>query len=348
MTAAGGAIIDRRVRLVAYRHAWHSAHAGYGVLTRYAERVIRARPLPRLLVPRRLLWRIANGVIAYDWESLATELRAGADLVLSRGCVYHVLYAENTYQYLGLLSGCRGNRVVATFHLPTWRHRDLVRSDWHLRRLSAAICLGRTQMEFLAGIVGADRTFFVPRGVDADYFSPGSDADGRDANLCLFIGEHLRDFATLRDSLDRIARARPQTRCIARTERAAVSRNDTDPAVLRRDRMSEAELLQLYRRAALLLLPLVDATDNNTAVEAMACGLPMVVTDVGSVRDYVTPECAVFVPPGDAARFAEAVIDLLDDPNRLRAMSGAARQRGLALNWPTVIRELQAVYDAVA
>ena len=65
--------------------------------------------------------------------------------MLSRGCVATILYAENTYQYLGLLGGCREPRRG---HLPP---SDLAapgpdEGDWHVRRLSAAICLGRTQM----------------------------------------------------------------------------------------------------------------------------------------------------------------------------------------------------------
>jgi phosphatidylinositol alpha-mannosyltransferase len=341
-------MISPNVRLVAYGHAWHSPHAGYHTLTRFAHRVIRARPLPYALVPQRLMWRLANDVVAYDWESLATELRAGLDLILSHGCAYHVLYVENTYHYLGLLSGFRRNRLVATFHLPTWRHRELVKSHRHLQRLSAAICLGTSQMDYLARAIGRERTVFVPRGVDAAFFSPAGDADARDPDLCLFVGEHLRDFGTLRSALDRIARARPRTRCIALTQDASVSRNDTDPLVLRRHRVPEAELLRLYRTAALLLLPLQDSVSNNTAVEAMACGLPIVATDIGSIRDYVTPQCAELVPPGDAGRFAEAAIGLLDDPARLRSMSTAGRRRGLELDWAAVVRQLQAVYDAVA
>jgi glycosyltransferase involved in cell wall biosynthesis len=341
-------VILADLRVVAYHHSRHSPHAGYDGLARYASAALRARPVSRRLVPKRLMSRLASGVLAYDWESLATELRAAADLLRRRGCTYHVLYGENTYHYLGLLEGFRRNRIVATFHLPVWAHHQAVRSERHLRRLSAVVCVGRNQLDYFTGLIGADRTFFVPHGVDAEPFTPPDDVAARDPDRYLFVGEHLRDFVTLRAALNRIAAVLPHARCVAVTGNAEVSRYDTDAGVLRRPDVSETELLRLYRGTALLLLPLIDAVASNTILEALACGLPIIATDVGAIRDYVTPECAILVPPGDAAALAAAAVELLNDTPRRQAMALAARRRALAFAWPEIVRQLRAVYDAVA
>ncbi len=62
-------------------------------------------------------------------------------------------------------------------------------------------------------------------------------------------------------------------------------------------------------------------------LEAMACGLPVVATDVGDVRAILPPEAAAFlVPPGDPTALAAALERLLADAS-LRTQLGAANRR---------------------
>jgi glycosyltransferase involved in cell wall biosynthesis len=65
-----------------------------------------------------------------------------------------------------------------------------------------------------------------------------------------------------------------------------------------------------------------------STMEGMACGLPTVNTDVGSVRDLVVDGVTgLLVPPGDPARMAEAFVRLLRDPDLARGMGEAGRRR---------------------
>jgi glycosyltransferase involved in cell wall biosynthesis len=62
-------------------------------------------------------------------------------------------------------------------------------------------------------------------------------------------------------------------------------------------------------------------------LEAQACGVPQVVSAVGGTRESVVPETGIVVPPRDPAALAEAVIRLLQDPQRRASMSEASRAR---------------------
>lgn len=65
-----------------------------------------------------------------------------------------------------------------------------------------------------------------------------------------------------------------------------------------------------------------------TALEAMAAARPVVVTDVGGVRDLVTHgEHGLVVPPGDVAALAQALLELIDSPAQQVAMGLAGRAR---------------------
>jgi glycosyltransferase involved in cell wall biosynthesis len=62
-------------------------------------------------------------------------------------------------------------------------------------------------------------------------------------------------------------------------------------------------------------------------LEALACGVPVVATRVGGTPEAVSEDVGTLVDPGDAAGLAEAIVALLTDPERRRAMAAAARAR---------------------
>jgi glycosyltransferase involved in cell wall biosynthesis len=63
-------------------------------------------------------------------------------------------------------------------------------------------------------------------------------------------------------------------------------------------------------------------------IEAMAVGLPVIVTPVGSIPDAVKPDQeAILVPPREVAALADAIERLAGDPNLRQRMGEAARAR---------------------
>ena len=66
-------------------------------------------------------------------------------------------------------------------------------------------------------------------------------------------------------------------------------------------------------------------------VEALHASLPVVTSDLGGVREIVTPECGVLVAAGDEAALASALQALIDDPSRRAALGAAGPARATAL-----------------
>jgi glycosyltransferase involved in cell wall biosynthesis len=65
-------------------------------------------------------------------------------------------------------------------------------------------------------------------------------------------------------------------------------------------------------------------------LEAQACGVPQVATDVGGTGEAVVAATGRLVPPGDPDRLADAVVDLLRDEAARRAMARASVERHAA------------------
>jgi glycosyltransferase involved in cell wall biosynthesis len=207
--------------------------------------------------------------------------------------------------------------------------------------LDGAVCVARCQIPLIQSIAPAGKTWFVPHGVDANYFTPGGARADRPTVLC--VGVHYRDFETLQKSADLITQVVPSAVVRLIAPRAFLpSKMNLGPVELVSN-LTDEQLLTEYRRAWVVLLPLNDSTANNSLLEGMACGTPVVVSDIGGVRDYVEPECGALCPSGDPQAHAGATIDLLLDSFRREAAGQAARARASLYAWPIIREQIRLV-----
>jgi L-malate glycosyltransferase len=91
---------------------------------------------------------------------------------------------------------------------------------------------------------------------------------------------------------------------------------------------SRPDVPTLLSQADLLVHPSTEEGFSNVILEAMAADKPVVATSVGGNAEAVRDgETGVLVPPRDAAALAAAIIGLLENPGRARAMGAAGRTR---------------------
>jgi glycosyltransferase involved in cell wall biosynthesis len=82
-------------------------------------------------------------------------------------------------------------------------------------------------------------------------------------------------------------------------------------------------------------------------LEAMACGVPQVVTHVGGIPEAVASDTAILVPPRDPEALAQAIIPLVRDGERRRQMGRASRIRHAeAFSVSRMLAQTAAVYEA--
>lgn len=97
------------------------------------------------------------------------------------------------------------------------------------------------------------------------------------------------------------------------------------------DWLPKAEVDALLDAADVLALPSLGEGQPMVVLEAMARGLAVLATDVGGIPGLVDDGREGFlVPPGDGPALTEALITMLRDPERRRAMGAAARRRAAA------------------
>lgn len=223
-----------------------------------------------------------------------------------------------------------------------------------LRRVDAMICVAETQREHLVTAEGLDRENLVVihNGVDTARFRPRPEARAAArAALGLAPGDFAAGIvASLTpekghlvavDAAERLVRGDVPLRLLLAGEGA--QRAAIEAAVARAGLGGRVTLLGLrrdldrefYPALDLLVLPShpVRETLPISLMEGMACGLPVVATQVGSVADLVADGASgLLVPPGDAGRLAGAIARLARDAS-LRAAFGAAGRGRVAADF---------------
>ena len=109
-------------------------------------------------------------------------------------------------------------------------------------------------------------------------------------------------------------------------------------------------LIDAYANADIFCLPTLGDCTSVAVEEAMAAGLPVVTTDVGSNRSTVSDGgSGLIVPPGSLEELGSALTELLDDPTLRRRMGGAARDAaGRDMNAETNAGRLLRLLESVA
>ena len=119
------------------------------------------------------------------------------------------------------------------------------------------------------------------------------------------------------------------------------------PGVYELGTVSAAELEWLYTHAVLLVFPSLYEGFGLPLIEAADRGLPVLASDIPSLRE--TGALAVrYVPPGDPAAWAAAVRELAGDPAARERMSAAGRERAREFDYMKSAARARAVLASVA
>jgi glycosyltransferase involved in cell wall biosynthesis len=109
-------------------------------------------------------------------------------------------------------------------------------------------------------------------------------------------------------------------------------------------RIDGPEKWRLYARAQVALVPSRYETFGITALEAMACGTPVLAFDIDCLRTTVGEGAAVLTPAFDVAAYASELQALLDDPDRCAALGRRGRQIASASAWGELATQQEQVY----
>lgn len=114
------------------------------------------------------------------------------------------------------------------------------------------------------------------------------------------------------------------------------------------DSIDTSEALRLeYERASVFCLPSLQEGFGIVFVEAMSHGLPIVAARAGAVPEVAPHDVtSLLVPPGNESLLAEAILNVLSDPQLASRLGDAGVNRAARYTWPAVAVEFLQGLDA--
>lgn len=238
------------------------------------------------------------------------------------------------------------------FDHPEWHERSKVPVFRRAIRVAARhagalVCVSQTTADRLNELLSpVAPVHVVPHGVDLERFGPESPDEAADAAILeglgvrapfvLFVGtlEPRKDVPTLIRAFDLLASAHPDLTLVLAGGQgwgddaigAALAIARHADRVVRTGYVDDAAVPALLRAAAAVAYPAIEEGFGLPALEALACGAP-VVTTAGTAMEEVAGGAALLVPPSDARALAGALDMLVRGDVGLRDR----RARGLAV-----------------
>lgn len=206
-------------------------------------------------------------------------------------------------------------------------------------RRAACVVANSVGLHLLANKTAADQMIeVIPNGVDTERFHPPlSPAEGFEI-LCV---ARLIPRKGIADLIRAVAQLPPAARLTVigdGTERDNLKLLAEGLGIAERVRLLGAlthdALPPHYRAAHVFALPSKNEGMSNTVLEAMASGLPLVLTDTGGTAELLEPGVnGVMVPMSDPAALARALMRYLEEPELARAHGAVSRRKSEAMGW---------------
>ncbi|MCP3913472.1 MAG: glycosyltransferase [Actinomycetia bacterium] len=284
------------------------------------------------------------------------------------------------------LSGVAGHRLkheldlplVSTFHTLARVKAETgdpepdrrVRAETDVIRCSDAILANAAaEAEQLIRLYDApaERIWIVPPGTDHAVFAPGPQSGAREAlglgsgPLALFVGR-IQPLKGIDVAVRAVAASRHKDLQLVAiggasgvdgpAELARVRTMIDDLGIADRVRFIDPQphhiLSTWYRAADLMLVPSRSESFGLVALEAGACGLPVVAAAVGGLRTLVEDGNTGFlIDERDPARYASAIDRIIDTPTLAAALRSRAAHRAADYTWTGAAENLRELYEVI-
>ncbi len=222
-----------------------------------------------------------------------------------------------------------------------------------LKRCDALLVSTKKLGNLYSGLIDKNKIHHVPIGVDTLVFKPAKSQKGTMTIFTSGLLHKRKGFEYLIRAMPKIIEEVPESELVIAGDgihrsyfEGLVSELDLQKKVRFLGYLPRQIMLRHYQNCSLFCLPSLSEPFGMVILEAMACGKPVVATNVGGIPEIVkNGKNGVLVPPRSPEALAKAIVGMLSDKKKLERLGRRSRETAKKYDWEPVVDRIKKIYQ---
>ena len=234
---------------------------------------------------------------------------------------------------------------------------------WTLKSADRVICYTEMEKDKLANMlkIDSEKISVIPNGVDTDLFRPdpnnNKQSNQSNAITILWVGRFVRGKGVeyLIQAAKILVKAVPDLKILLVGDgpskgkiKGLIEKFNLKKNVIIKENVPNENMPEVYQKSDIFVLPSLNEGVPKTLLEAMACGIPVIISEFPHLEELIKNAGLTF-PKGDVHALADKIMRLIRDRELAKELGNNGRNKIVeGHSWGNTVRKTTELYEEVA